>query len=104
MMMLPSYCGSWLRKGLVCYTIITTECNELMQPIHDRMPVILAPEAWEACLDPGFRKNEVLLFLLKPFGTDRMQAWPVSAAVGKVTNQGEELFCPLISGSAGGLF
>jgi putative SOS response-associated peptidase YedK len=84
--------------------IITTECNELMQPIHDRMPVILAPEAWEAWLDPEFRKDETLLSLLKPFDADRMQAWAVSAAVGKVANQGEELFCPLISESAGDLF
>ncbi|MCC2683033.1 MAG: hypothetical protein K0S36_2597 [Nitrosospira multiformis] len=76
--------------------IITTECNELMQPIHDRMPVILASEAWDAWLDPGFRKDEILLSLLKPFDADRMQAWPVSAAVGKVMNQGEELFYPLI--------
>ncbi|MEO5656011.1 MAG: SOS response-associated peptidase [Nitrosospira sp.] len=33
-------------------TIITTECNALMQPIHDRMPVILSPEDWAAWLDP----------------------------------------------------
>src|SRR5687768_14677273 len=84
--------------------IVTTECNELMQPIHDRMPVILAPEAWDAWLDPKVRKDEALLSLLKPFYADRMQAWPVSAAVGKVANQGKELFWPLISEPAGGLF
>ena len=68
------------------------------------MPVILAPEAWDAWLDPKVRKDEALLSLLKPFYADRMQAWPVSAAVGKVANQGEELFWPLISEPAGGLF
>jgi putative SOS response-associated peptidase YedK len=77
--------------------ILTTECNALMQPIHDRMPVILSPEVWDTWLDPEMRKDEVLLSLLKPFDADRMQAWPVSPAVGNVTNQGEELFYPLIS-------
>ena len=76
--------------------ILTTECNALMQPIHERMPVILSPESWDAWLDHNLRKDEILLSLLKPFDADRMQAWPVSPAVGKAVNQGEELFRPLI--------
>jgi len=71
--------------------IITTGCNTLMQPIHERMPVILPPEAWEAWLDPELRRDELLLPLFKPFDADRMHAWAVSTAVGKVANQGEEL-------------
>jgi putative SOS response-associated peptidase YedK len=66
-----------------------------MQPIHERMPVILLPETWEAWLDPELRRDELLLPLLKPFDPDRMHAWAVSAAVGKVANQGEELMRPL---------
>jgi putative SOS response-associated peptidase YedK len=84
--------------------IITTECNALMQPIHDRMPVILSQDTWDTWLDPNLRRDEILLSLLKPFDADRMQAWPVTPAVGKVVNQGEELFRPLISEQEGGLF
>jgi putative SOS response-associated peptidase YedK len=76
--------------------IITTECNALMQPIHERMPVILPPEAWEAWLDPELRRDEMLLPLLKPFDAERMYAWAVSADVGKVANQGEELIQPFV--------
>jgi putative SOS response-associated peptidase YedK len=84
--------------------IITTECNALMQPIHDRMPVILSQNAWDTWLDPELRRDEILLSLLKPFDADRMQAWPVTPAVGKVANQGEELFRPLIPEQGRGLF
>jgi len=84
--------------------IITTECNVLMQPIHDRMPVILSQEVWDIWLDPNLRRDEILLSLLKPFDAARMQAWPVTPAVGKVVNQGEELFRPLISEQGRGFF
>lgn len=80
-------------------TIVTTECNALMQPIHERMPVILSPEDWVAWLDPGPKQDEILLSLLRPFNAEQMQAWPVSPAVGKVANQGEELIKPFIDGT-----
>jgi putative SOS response-associated peptidase YedK len=67
-----------------------------MQPIHDRMPVILATEQWDAWLDPDYKADDALLALLKPYDAKRMQAWPVSATVGKAANQGEQLFQPLI--------
>src|ERR1051326_7982322 len=47
-------------------TIITTEANELMAPIHNRMPVILPAQAREEWLDPSIREEQVLLPLLKP--------------------------------------
>ena len=67
-----------------------------MQPIHDRMPVILLPDAWEAWLDPDLKQEEILLPLLKPFDAGQMQAWAVPSAVGKVAKQEEELIQPLI--------
>ena len=45
--------------------IITTECNALMLPIHDRMPVILSQDTWDAWLDPNLSRDEILLSLLK---------------------------------------
>ena len=48
-------------------SILTTTPNELMQDIHDRMPVILARDAYDLWLDPGFKKVEELQPLLKPY-------------------------------------
>ena len=64
-------------------TVITTEANELVGAVHDRMPVIIGPENWaswlgeEAC-DPAA--------LLAPFPPERMTLWPVSKRVGSVKN------------------
>lgn len=68
--------------------ILTTDCNALMQPVHDRMPVVLANEDWNTWLNPMPRPDEVLMPLLKPFAPDLMQLWAVSPAVGRVSNQG----------------
>lgn len=73
-------------------TIITTTPNDLMASIHDRMPVILAPEDQEAWLDPGNRHAERLLV---PYPVEGMEAYPVSAAVGNPRNDGPELVAPL---------
>ena len=78
--------------------IITTDCNALMQPIHDRMPVILGEGDWDTWLNPDVLSDEVLLPMLKPFAPDLMQLWAVSPAVGNVANQGEELIRPVFMG------
>lgn len=72
-------------------SIITTESNKLMRSIHDRMPVILSPESFDTWVNPTALPNIVLEFFLKPYDSDLMQAWPVSAAVNKATIQGEQL-------------
>ena len=82
-------------SGIESCAIITTDCNALMQPIHDRMPVIVPAESWETWLNPSPQTDEVLLPLLKPFEPDQMRLWPVSPAVGRVGNQGEELIRPV---------
>jgi putative SOS response-associated peptidase YedK len=74
-------------------TIITTEANDMMAPIHDRMPVILGAEDWAAWL--GEEPLEHPITLLRPFPPERMTMWPVSKAVGNVTNQGAELAEPV---------
>ncbi len=70
-------------------TIITTEPNELMKDIHDRMPVILAVEDEKIWLDKG-QKVEQMKMLLKPYPAGEMMAYPVSKAVGNVKNDGPE--------------
>lgn len=70
-------------------TIITTEANAMMAPIHDRMPVILGAEDWAAWL--GEEPIADAATLLKQFPAERMTMWPVSKAVGNVKNEGPEL-------------
>jgi putative SOS response-associated peptidase YedK len=72
-------------------TILTTSANELIAPVHDRMPVILAPEHYSRWLDRGMRHAEPLLDLLVPFPTDQMSARPVSSLVSRVGNEGPDL-------------
>lgn len=61
--------------------IVVTDGNALMQPIHNRMPVILDPESWEAWLDPANHDQAKLQTLLQPYPADAMTAWPVSTRV-----------------------
>lgn len=68
-------------------TIITTESNSLMRPIHDRMPVILPPEVWDAWLASAQQADDSLLSLLKLQPSGQMLLWPVSPAVGRTSNQ-----------------
>ncbi len=63
------------------YTILTTDANDLMAPIHNRMPVILAREDEDDWLDPDISEPERLLPLLRPYPARAMEAYPVSRAV-----------------------
>jgi putative SOS response-associated peptidase YedK len=72
-------------------TIITTAANDLMQPIHDRMPVILHPQDYDLWLDPGGQKPELLQPLLSAYPSDRMTAYPVRTLVNKATHDSPEL-------------
>lgn len=66
--------------------IITTRPNALMQSIHDRMPVILPPAAYEQWLDPGEQRPERLAPLLIPYPAEEMVAYPVSRLVNSPQN------------------
>ncbi len=67
--------------ALQTFTVITTESNEATADIHDRMPVILAPEDYETWLDPDLQAPEPLLALLRPFESSEMKLDPVSTRV-----------------------
>ncbi|MDZ7615600.1 MAG: SOS response-associated peptidase, partial [Patescibacteria group bacterium] len=62
-------------------TLLTTEPNPLIRPIHDRMPVILPPEAYGAWLDPAVQDAARLLPLLGSYPPEQMHAQPVSPLV-----------------------
>ncbi len=76
-------------------TILTTDANELLQPIHDRMPVILKPEDYDLWLDPKMKKAELVKPLLQPFPPDQMVGYPVSGKVNKADHEGPDCVRPL---------
>lgn len=78
-------------------TIITTAPNALLEPIHNRMPVILPPEAYAAWLNPAELPAEQVLPLLRPFDAERMQARPVSTRVNSPGFDAPECIAPLAS-------
>jgi putative SOS response-associated peptidase YedK len=71
--------------------IITTQANDLMAGIHDRMPVILAPGAWGAWLGAENVSTEALRALLVTAPAEGMVAYPVGMAVNRPGAEGEEL-------------
>jgi putative SOS response-associated peptidase YedK len=62
-------------------TIITTDANELMRELHDRMPAILAPDQYALWLDPDVQDPKRVQPLLAPYPADAMVAAPVSTYV-----------------------
>ena len=76
-------------------TIITTTPNELMEHLHDRMPVILHPRDYAKWLDVSPQTPENLLPLIKPFPADDMSAYRVSTLVNKPANDSPELLVPV---------
>jgi len=77
------------------YTIITTTANDLVRPIHDRMPAILAPEAEERWLDPAPLMGDELARLLGPYPSAEMEAYPVSPRVNSPAQDDEGLIEPV---------
>jgi putative SOS response-associated peptidase YedK len=75
-------------------TILTTTPNALMEPIHNRMPVILDPLDYDMWLDPDTAVDQ-LPHLLRPYDPERMAAYPVSTAVNRPQNDTEECIAPL---------
>lgn len=59
--------------------VIVTEANDLMRPIHDRMPLLLDPETWDTWLEPEAHDPSSLVALLKPYPAEAMTAWPIGA-------------------------
>ena len=82
----PQEVDTWLQS----FSIVTTEANEIMAPIHTRMPVILAERDWKRWLD---RDPEAPppIDLLRPFDSDAMQTDCCNPMVGNVRNNGPEM-------------
>lgn len=88
----------WNDAGDVAWrtcTILTTSPNAVMQPIHDRMPVIIDPEAWQRWLAPGPLSDDDQANLLGPAPDELLTATPVSDLVNRPSNDGPELTDPV---------
>jgi putative SOS response-associated peptidase YedK len=79
--------GRWLRT---C-AIVTTRANEVVAPLHDRMPVVLSEEAWAGWLDPDKLDVRGARALLVPAPTGLLERHPVSTAVNCARNDGPDL-------------
>jgi putative SOS response-associated peptidase YedK len=77
------------------FAIITTEPNELCAQLHNRMPVVLAPEAWPQWLGEEPADEGQLKSLLAPYPSGGMICWPVSQRVGSVKNNDPSLVEPI---------
>lgn len=76
-------------------TIITTTPNEIMSPIHHRMPVILNSDDWSSWLDPANDDSASLQKLLRPFNASRMDAYPISTHVNSPAHDDERCVQPV---------
>jgi len=76
-------------------TIITTEPNDLMAPIHNRMPVILSPASYNQWLDLSFQQIEPLKALLRPYPSEELTAYPVSTLVNNPRHDASQCLEPV---------
>jgi putative SOS response-associated peptidase YedK len=84
------FAGVWKKEpDGYAFSIFTTTANELIQPVHSRMPVILGHNAVSRWLAPN-ADRETLHALMQPYPAQMLQAWKVSKAVNYVKNKGEE--------------
>jgi putative SOS response-associated peptidase YedK len=80
---------------LKSFAIITTAANKLLEPLHGRMPVLLAPERWPAWLGEITVNDAELKAMLRPYPGASMTFWPVDRRVGNVRNDSADLFAPV---------
>jgi len=84
---------SWRAKDgepLETFTILTTDANEVLERIHDRMPVILEPKDYKRWMEPASVEH-LPVDLMRPYPAECMTVWPVSGRVGNVRNNDPEL-------------
>ena len=88
--------GLWIPSpdGELTCAIVTTAANELLAPIHSRMPAILRPQDEALWLDRSVADPPAVMSCLRPYDSSLMEAFSVSSRVNSVTNDGPELLEP----------
>lgn len=101
-----AFAGLWERwreapdgEELHTCTLLTCAPNELVAPIHDRMPVILPPEAYAPWLDPELQDVAQLQQLLRPYPAGEMEAFPVSPRVNSPRVDDPDVAAPIAAGT-----
>jgi putative SOS response-associated peptidase YedK len=96
-----AFAGLWERwvppdgQPLDSCTIITTVANDLIRPLHVRMPVVLSPAEYDVWLDPSVQEAERLRPLLRPYPPEEMETYPVSTRVNNPANDTPECIATL---------
>ncbi len=95
-----AFAGLWERcekgdEALESFAILTTEANSVVGLVHDRMPVILRPEAHSAWLDPDVRDAELVSGLLEGGPMDELACYPVSTYVNNPANDSPDCIVSL---------
>jgi putative SOS response-associated peptidase YedK len=87
----------WRRDGdiIESCTLLTTDANELVRPLHDRMPVIVPPEFYDHWLDPHVKEPGDLLAILRPLPAEQMNVLPVEPVVNSPANDEPRCIEPL---------
>lgn len=98
-----AFAGLWEKwmqsdqEPLYSCTIITTVANELLQTLHQRMPVILPPDHYPTWLDTSIVESDRLSALLKPYGSEQMSFFPVSTLVNNPRNNSPDCVQAVLS-------
>jgi len=96
-----AFAGLWERwqppegEAIESCTILTTDSNELLRTIHNRMPVMLAPAAYDQWLDQTVQHAESLNALLRPYPSEELLAYPVSTLVNNPRHDAPDCLEPL---------
>jgi putative SOS response-associated peptidase YedK len=97
-----AFAGLWDRwegpdnQTMDSFTVLTVDANELVAPVHDRMPLILAEQDYDLWLDTAIKKPELLEPLLREYPANLMIGYPVSGRVNKSDCEGHDLIEPLV--------
>jgi putative SOS response-associated peptidase YedK len=89
------YWASSTGEEITSCSILTTEANDLMRPIHDRMPVILHATDYDRWLDPTVQQASALQPLLQPYSAEAMSCYPVSTHVNNAKHEDASCIQPL---------
>jgi len=83
-------------EAVMSCSLLTTGPNDLLRPIHDRMPVIVSPRDYDLWLSPEVRDPEVIVPLFRPYPPEEMTAYPVRTDVNNPKTDAPGLIEPLV--------
>jgi putative SOS response-associated peptidase YedK len=90
-----AFAGLWdVWRGLAGFCILTTNANEVVQPVHDRMPVIVGQRHYDLWLSRKVQKPQELAAVLRPYPAETMRCFPVGPMVNDARNDAPGCLLP----------